>query len=324
MVRFATPGEDTIAPTAPSSLTATGGVGKVDLSWTAGTDNIGVVRYDVYRSTTAGFVPGPSTQVAQVVGTATTYSDSGLPAGTYYYRVKSEDAAANVSSASNEATATVAAGTPSITVDKLVSSHQNTAGTTVSATGLTTTGSRELLLAFLSSDGPTGGGTARFAGVTGGGLTWTLRQRSNAQAGTAEIWQATAPGPLTNATVTATQAAGSWQASIAVVGFLGADAASGAVAATSAASGPPTGTLTTTRPGSWVWGVGTDWSTATARTLGPNQTLVDQFLAPAGDTYWVQRQNSPTPGAGTAVTINDTAPSTDRYDLALTEILAAP
>ena len=52
------------------------------------------------------------------------------------------------------------------------------------------------------------------------------------------------------------------------------------------------------------------------------QTLVDQFLAPAGDTYWVQRQNSPTPASGTAVTINDTAPTTDQYNLTLIEILA--
>ena len=52
--------------------------------------------------------------------------------------------------------------------------------------------------------------------------------------------------------------------------------------------------------------------------------LVDQYLAPAGDTYWVQRQNAPTPASGTAVTTNDTAPTADRYDLAVVEVLAAP
>jgi hypothetical protein len=189
---------------------------------------------------------------------------------------------------------------------------------------VTTTGSQELLLAFLSSDGPNGGGTASFSGVTGAGLTWTLRQRANAQAGTAEIWRAVAAGPLTNATITATQASGSWQSSLTVVAFLGADTAPGAVLATSAPSGTPSATLTTTRAGSWVWGVGTDWSTATARTVGSNQALVDQFLAPAGDTYWVQRQNAQTPTNGSAVTINDTAPTGDRYDLAVIEVLAAP
>lgn len=414
MTRLPAPSEDLVAPTAPSGLTATGGTGRVDLSWTASTDDVGVARYDVYRSTATGFVPGPSNQVAQVAGTATSYRDSGLAAGTYYYVVKAEDAAANISPGSNEANATATADTTaptapsnlvatpaagqvalswtaatddvgvarytvmrggvalatttgtgytdtsvsggssytyavtaqdaagnvsaasdpvtvtvptatrSITVDKVVSTHRGTAATTVAATGVTTTGSQELLLALLSSDGPSGGGTAAFSSVTGGGLTWTLRQRANAQPGTAEIWQAVAPAPLTNATVTATQASGSWQSSITVVAFLGADTSTGAATATSAATGAPSATLTTTRAGSWVWGVGTDWSTATARTVGAGQTMVDQYLAPAGDTYWVQRQNAPTPASGTAVTTNDTAPTADRYDLAVVEVLAAP
>jgi hypothetical protein len=71
-----------------------------------------------------------------------------------------------------------------------------------------------------------------------------------------------------------------------------------------------------------VFGVGDDWSNATARTLGTGQTLVHQDLATAvGDTYWVQRQNSTTPVAGTSVTINDTAPTTDMFNLAIVEIL---
>jgi chitodextrinase len=414
MVRLPAPSEDTVAPTAPTNLTASGGVGQVDLSWSASTDNVGIARYDVYRSNTSGFVPGPSNQVAQVAGTATTFHDAGLAAGTYYYVVKSEDAAANLSPPSNQASAaatsdttapsapaglvatagagqvalswtastdnvgvsrynitrngaalgtatgttytdasvvagntygytvtaqdaagnvsapsnlasaTVPTSTRQVTVDRVVSAHQATAASTVAATGVTTTGSQELLLAFLSSDGPSSGGSASFSGVSGGGLTWTLRQRANAQAGTAEIWRAVAAGPLTNATITATQASGSWQSSLTVIAFLGADTAAGAVLATSAPSGTPSATLTTTRAGSWVWGVGTDWSTATARTVGSTQTLVDQFLAPAGDTYWVQRQNAPTPASGTAVTINDTAPTGDRYDLAVIEVLAAP
>jgi hypothetical protein len=78
----------------------------------------------------------------------------------------------------------------------------------------------------------------------------------------------------------------------------------------------------TTRSGSWVWGVGEDWDRATARTVGPGQTLVDQFLSPSGDTFWTQRQSATTPAAGT-VSINDTAPTADRWDLAIVEVLAA-
>jgi hypothetical protein len=187
--------------------------------------------------------------------------------------------------------------------------------------GLTTTGTNELLLAFVSSDGSSG---AQIASVSGGGLTWTLRQRSNGQPGTAEIWQAVAPAPLSNVTVTATQKSGSWQSSLTVAGFLGADTAAGAVTGANAVSGAPSATLTTTRAGSWVWGAGTDWSTAHARTVGAGQTLVDQYLSPSGDTYWLQRTNTLTAATGTAVTINDTAPTTDLWDVALIEILPAP
>jgi len=46
-----------------------------------------------------------------------------------------------------------------------------------------------------------------------------------------------------------------------------------------------------------------------ARTLGANQTLVHPYITPTGDT---------------SVTINDTAPTTDRYNLSICEILPAP
>ena len=413
MVRFPAPFEDTIAPTAPSNLSAVGGVGQVDLSWTASTDNVGVAKYDIYRSATQGFTPGPATQITQVSGSTTNYHDAGVAVGTYYYRVKAEDAASNLSPPSNESQAVVSAdttaptapanltavagsgqislawnastdnvgvsrynisrngapigtatstsfvdgtviagttysytvtaqdgagnvslpsntatatasGARTITVDKLVTAHQGTNAATVSVSGLTTTGSNQLILAFISSDGPSSGGSASIRSVSGAGLSWTLRQRTNAQAGTAEIWQAVAPSPLTNATITATQNSGSWQSAMTVVAFNNADTAQGATAGGSAATGAPSASLTTTRAGSWVWGVGTDWNAPLARTVGPAQTLVDQYFPPAGDTYWLQRQTVPTTSSGTVVTINDTSPTTDRWDLALIEILGAP
>ena len=56
-------------------------------------------------------------------------------------------------------------------------------------------------------------------------------------------------------------------------------------------------------------GIGDDWDSATPRTAGPNQTVVQQYLATIGDTFWVQQINSPVALGGTAVTINDTAPT---------------
>jgi hypothetical protein len=51
--------------------------------------------------------------------------------------------------------------------------------------------------------------------------------------------------------------------------------------------------------------------------------MVHQYLATVGDTYWVQRTTAATPVAGTAVTINDTAPTGDRWNLTIVEVLPA-
>ena len=101
---------DTTPPTAPTGLNATGGAGQAALSWTAATDNIGVVRYNVHRSTTSGFTPSTANRIAQPTGTS--YTDTGLAAGTYFYKVTAEDAAGNVGAPSAQASATVTNSAP--------------------------------------------------------------------------------------------------------------------------------------------------------------------------------------------------------------------
>ena len=102
---------DSEAPTAPTGLTATvQGGNNVALSWTASADNVGVARYNVHRSTTSGFTPGPANRIAQP--TAASYTDSGLSPGTYFYVVTAQDAANNVSGLSNERSATIDAPPP--------------------------------------------------------------------------------------------------------------------------------------------------------------------------------------------------------------------
>ena len=109
---------DAQAPTAPGTLTATGGLGSASLSWGPASDDTGVVRYNLHRSTTSGFTPNAANRVAQPTGTS--YADSGLQAGTYYYRVTAEDAAGNVGPPSNQASAVVTADTtPPTVVDHL-------------------------------------------------------------------------------------------------------------------------------------------------------------------------------------------------------------
>ena len=68
------------------------------------------LRYNVHRGTSAASPPAPATGSRNRPGTS--YADSGLATGSYFYKVTAEDAAGNISAASNEATATVADATP--------------------------------------------------------------------------------------------------------------------------------------------------------------------------------------------------------------------
>jgi hypothetical protein len=217
-------------------------------------------------------------------------------------------------------------GLAGISVDANVSVDQASANTKVVTPTFSTTSGNELLLAFISTDWLSGPNTT-VTGITGGGLTWTLVVRANGQSGTSEVWRAFASGTLSSVSVTATLSQ-AVVCSMTVISFAGVDPSgtngSGAVGATaskSASSGAPTATLVTTQSNSWVFGVGNDFDHAIARTLGSNQTLVHQYLASVDDTYWVQRQDFPTPTSGTIVTINDITPTTDRYNLAIVEVL---
>jgi len=91
---------DTTPPSAPGNLRVTGTTStSVSLAWNASTDNVGVTGYDVYRN---------GTRITTVTGTS--YTDTGLsPSTTYTYTVRAKDAAGNVSSPSNQVSATTQA-----------------------------------------------------------------------------------------------------------------------------------------------------------------------------------------------------------------------
>jgi len=97
---------DTLAPTIPAALTATAsGASQINLAWTAATDNIGVTAYQVYRDGV----------LIATLGNVTSYSDTGLTAGTTYsYTVAACDAAGNCSLQSTAAPATTAAATAAL------------------------------------------------------------------------------------------------------------------------------------------------------------------------------------------------------------------
>lgn len=124
---------DTTAPSAPTSLTASGTTQTTtNLSWTASTDNVAVTGYDVYQG-------------ASIIGsttTATTYAVTGLSASTAYaFTVKAKDAAGNVSAASN--TANVTTLTPPDTTAPSAPTSLTASGTTQTTTNLSWTASTD-------------------------------------------------------------------------------------------------------------------------------------------------------------------------------------
>ena len=231
---------------------------------------------------------------------------------------------------STAVTITVAAPPPGVlAIDATASGTVGSPMTAIASSTFSTTSANELLLAFIGADDATPGNSVTSV-AGGGGLTWVLVVRTNTQRGTAEIWRAFASAPLTNVAVTANLAQAA-AGLITVVTFTGVDTtgtngsgAIGAIKSANGASGAQTGSVTTTRANSWVWGTGNDWASAISRTIGAGQTMVQEYLAPVGDTYWVQRRTATTPTIGTVVTINDTAPTTDIWNVSICEILPRP
>ncbi len=217
---------------------------------------------------------------------------------------------------------------PAPAIDIKAFGDQSSPSAAVTTSSFTTTSTNQLLLAYVATDYTSGANTT-VTNVTGAGLQWVLVVRTNTQGGTAEIWRAFASSILTGVNVSASLSQ-SVASSLTVTTFKNVDTsgtsgsgAVGAIGTGNASAGAPTASLVTTRDNSLVVGVGNDYDSATARTVGTNQSLIHQNLAAVGDTYWVQMQNAPTPWSGTTVLINDTAPSADRFNLSLCEVLAA-
>ena len=124
-----TGGGDTTAPTTPTNLVASNvSETTATLTWTASTDNVGVIGYDVFKN---------GTFLAST--TATTYNVTGLTvATTYTFTVTAKDAAGNTSAASSAATVTTVDTTAPTVPTNLASSN-----TTQTSTDLTWTASTD-------------------------------------------------------------------------------------------------------------------------------------------------------------------------------------
>jgi len=256
---------DTTPPSAPGTLNATGGAGQVSLSWGAATDDVGVTKYDVYRSTTPGFTPDASNRIAQPAGTS--YTDTGLAVGTYYYRVAAEDAAGNVGASSNEASAAAGDGTAP------------TAPTSLSAS---TSGTNITLNWTAATDNV---GVVRYnvhRGTTSG-FTPTAGNRIAQPTGTTYTDTALAPGPYYYK-VTAEDAAGYISAA--------SNEATASIADTSAPTAP--GSLAASITGSSVsltWTAASDnvgvagYDVYRGTTSGFTPTTANRIAQPTGTAY---------------------------------------
>jgi len=258
----------------------------------------------------------PLSQLASSNGAPYTYDPAGDPTTLANGTTQTFNAASELTS-SQLPTSPKAPAT-----DKVVSSNQTSLGGKITSPGLTTKTDHELVVAFISATGPSTT-TQKITKVSGGGLTWTLVSRADGQPGTAEVWQAHAATPLTNAKITATLAHTGHDGSITVAAFTGAGAVTGAHAAASGDNTHPHASLTTTRPDSLVWGAGEDATHATTLTPASGQTLVHKFKDSASHaTYWAQKTTAITT-TGSTVKLADTITATDRWNMAAVEITSA-
>ena len=210
-----------------------------------------------------------------------------------------------------------------LVVDVTTSQDSSSASSAVTSPAFSTASGNELLVALVSASCPA---PINVNSIEGGGLNWVRTVRTNAQGGSSEVWRAFAPSALSNVAVTATLSSGAYS-SLTVMSFEGADpgadgtGAIGAVASASAAAGAPAATLSTTADGSLVLGVGNSLGSASTRVAGPGQHVVHQFQPAGAGSSWVQREINATAPAGTTVSIDDTVPASDRYNLSVIEVL---
>jgi chitodextrinase len=204
-----TPQTDTTPPNAPTLAVPSATTTSVTLSWSGSTDAVGVTGYDVYRATVK--IAGPIT--------SSTYTDTGLTAGTSYgpYTVRARDAAGNVSDDSNGRTVTTlsAADTTAPTVPSGLSSSAVTGTSfTLSWTASTDSGSGVAGYTVYRDTVAVGNPTGTSFSVTGltGGQTYSMRVSAQDVAGNSSAQSsalsvtttasATAPAQVTGLTVT--------------------------------------------------------------------------------------------------------------------------
>jgi hypothetical protein len=258
---------------------------------------------------------------AGLTSTTSSANSASVPAGS----VISQNPAAGASVPQGSSVSLVVSLGPAAATNPTVQTSAFSDGTGARTVTLSTTTPGEVLIALVGSDGPTTGANTQNITISGGGLTWTRVQRAATSRGDSEIWTATAPAALTSAAITSTQSVttvlgGPVNQSLLVIAFTNASGV-GASAVASNVTTNATATLVAQAAGSLVFGVGNDFDRAVTRTAGAGQTKLHEFLAPTGDTFWMQSVNTATTATGQSITVNATAAgAADQWNLAIVEI----
>jgi hypothetical protein len=216
-----------------TSLTATGGIGQIQLSWAlAGADH-----YNLYRGAAAG---GPYAYIGVSNATTSTYADKTVAASTTYYYVMREASATNAETCqSNEAKAVDSADTvpPTTTIsaspasnamgwnnsDVTITLNASDSGTGVQDINITLTGAQ-------SGSKTVTGSTTTFSITTEGQTTVSYYSVDNAgnteAAKTVTIFLDKTP-PVTTATANPLPNSSGWNDTDVTVTFTGSDSGSG-------------------------------------------------------------------------------------------------
>ncbi|MDR3608514.1 MAG: invasin domain 3-containing protein [Oligoflexia bacterium] len=153
------------APTAPTSLGATGQAGYIALSWTAPSGSFGALTYSIYRGTISG---GESATPIATALSGTTYNDTTVTVSQIYFYEVVAVGTGGTSPVSNEASATASA--------PCASGSQVFAYTGAAQTFTVPTGCTAINIKAWGAGGGGGSGTSGtdYAGGGGGYATGTL------------------------------------------------------------------------------------------------------------------------------------------------------
>jgi hypothetical protein len=154
------------SPSAPTNPVATASAGRVDLSWSPSTDDVGVASYEISRSHDAGEPAAiGSTPSASCSPSSCSFADTTVaPSTTYSYAIVALDAAGNRSDPSAPVTITTAAAPTTETLERSVAASSDDAEETSSGEVSLTSSDLELVFESSSTGNQTVG--MRFTNIT--------------------------------------------------------------------------------------------------------------------------------------------------------------